>query len=200
MDDAGGIYESVFPYSRLPSQCRVSAPDVPFSWRSGGRDDAREYDRAAGSGRLRSWLVGENGRPRTDVSRKTFRMILRTDAMNFGYLRELQPLPWIGLRQGQAESVLSSNGSPPRPRIGLWQGRPEPVLLSSANQPSREQLTLIRVFAERRGPRYEGGYDAVRRFAQGWSQSRGVVRSVPMCRSTGHRARPADPTGATRSY
>lgn len=39
----------------------------------------------------------------------------------------------------------------------------------------RERLTLIRIFEELRGLGYEGGYDAVRRFANGWSQSRRAV-------------------------
>ena len=35
-------------------------------------------------------------------------------------------------------------------------------------KPSRERLTLIRVFEALRGFGYEGGYDAVRRYARGW--------------------------------
>ena len=87
------------------------------------------------------------------VSRNTVRKILRTDETDFSYERERQPMP----------------------RIGPWQGQLEQFLSSNANKPSRERLTLIRIFEELRGLGYEGGYDAVRRFAKGWSQNRGAM-------------------------
>jgi transcriptional regulator with XRE-family HTH domain len=87
------------------------------------------------------------------VSRNTVRKILRTDETDFSYERERQPMP----------------------RIGPWQGQLEQFLSTNANKPSRERLTLIRIFEELRGLGYEGGYDAVRRFAKGWSQNRGAV-------------------------
>ena len=51
----------------------------------------------------------------------------------------------------------------------------EQFLSANAGKPSRERLTLIRIFEELRGLGYEGGYDAVRRFAKTWSQNRGAV-------------------------
>jgi len=87
------------------------------------------------------------------VSRNTVRKILRTDETDFSYERERQPMP----------------------RIGPWQGQLEQFLSSNANKPARERLTLIRIFEELRGLGYEGGYDAVRRFAKSWSQNRGAV-------------------------
>lgn len=87
------------------------------------------------------------------VSRNTVRKILRTDETDFSYERERQPMP----------------------RIGPWQGQLEQFLSSNAGKPSRERLTLIRIFEELRGLGYEGGYDAVRRFAKGWSQNRGAM-------------------------
>ena len=39
----------------------------------------------------------------------------------------------------------------------------------------RERLTLIRVFEELRGRGYEGGYDAVRRYAWGWRRDRAAT-------------------------
>lgn len=62
----------------------------------------------------------------------------------------------------------------PMPRIGPWQGQLERFLSTNANKPSRERLTLIRIFEELRGLGYEGGYDAVRRLAKSWSQNRGA--------------------------
>ena len=87
------------------------------------------------------------------VSRNTVRKILRTDETDFGYERTRQP----------------------QPRIGPWQSQLEQLLSSNANKPARERLTLIRIFEELRGLGYEGGYDAVRRFAKSWSQNRGGV-------------------------
>lgn len=61
------------------------------------------------------------------------------------------------------------------PRIGPWQGQLEQFLSCNANKPARERLTLRCIFEELRGVGYEGGYDAVRRFAKGWSLNRGAV-------------------------
>ena len=87
------------------------------------------------------------------VSRNTVRKILRSGETDFSYERERQPMP----------------------RIGPWQGQLEQFLSSNAGKPSRERLTLIRIFEELRGLGYEGGYDAVRRFAKAWSQNRGAA-------------------------
>lgn len=38
-------------------------------------------------------------------------------------------------------------------------------------QPARERLTLIRLFETLRGQGYEGGYDAVRRYARSWRRA-----------------------------
>ena len=46
------------------------------------------------------------------------------------------------------------------------------MLLENDGKPARERLTLIRVFEELRGLGYEGGYDAVRRYARAWSKER----------------------------
>jgi transposase len=87
------------------------------------------------------------------VSRNTVRKILRTDETEFSYERERQPMP----------------------RIGPWQEKLDELLLGNANRPSRERLTLIRVYDELRAMGYAGGYDAVRRYARSWSKSRGAM-------------------------
>ena len=52
--------------------------------------------------------------------------------------------------------------------------------LLSANEAkaSRERLTLIRLFEELRGRGYDGGYDAVRRYARRWAKERGQATAA----------------------
>ena len=84
------------------------------------------------------------------VSRKVVRKVLRSGATAFEYERSVQPLP----------------------RIGPWKDDLERLLAANEGKPARERLTLIRVFEELRGLGYEGGYDAVRRYARGWQRER----------------------------
>jgi transposase len=80
------------------------------------------------------------------VSRKVARKVLRSEETAFAYERRVQP----------------------RPKIGPWQDELDRLLATNAKRPSRERLTLIRIFEELRGLGYEGGYDAVRRYAASW--------------------------------
>jgi transposase len=82
------------------------------------------------------------------VSRKVVRKILRSEATEFHYEREEQP--W--------------------PRLGPWRETLDELLTANGAKPSRERLTLIRIFEELRGRGYAGGYDAVRRYARGWQR------------------------------
>ena len=47
------------------------------------------------------------------------------------------------------------------------------LLAANTAKSPREQLTLIRMFEELRTRGYDGGYDAVRRYARQWSKERG---------------------------
>ena len=84
------------------------------------------------------------------VSRKVVRKVLRSEATEFRYEREKQALP----------------------KIGPWRAQLDALLLSNERRAARERLTLIRIFEELRGLGYEGGYDAVRRYARNWQRSR----------------------------
>jgi transposase len=84
------------------------------------------------------------------VSRKVVRKVIRSQATEFHYQRDVQP----------------------QPKIGPWRERLDSLLLENDGKPVRERLTLIRVFEELRALGYEGGYDAVRRYARAWSKER----------------------------
>src|SRR5258705_661487 len=86
------------------------------------------------------------------VSRKVVRKVIRSEATEFRYEREAQPLP----------------------KIGPWQDKLDQLLLANEGKAARERLTLIRLFEELHGLGYDGGYDAVRRYARQWSKERGA--------------------------
>ena len=89
------------------------------------------------------------------VSRNTVRKVLRSGATAFSYEREVQPLP----------------------RLGAWKADLDRILTTNEGKAARERLTLIRIFEELRGLGYEGGYDAVRRYARSWRRDRSAVTS-----------------------
>src|SRR5271168_2032836 len=87
------------------------------------------------------------------LSRKVVRRVLRSEATEFHYARAKQPLPKIGPRRDELEALL----------------------LANEGKAARERLTLIRIFETLRGSGYDGGYDAVRRYAKVWRQERGTA-------------------------
>src|SRR6267154_1420556 len=98
------------------------------------------------------------------VSRNTVRKVLRSGETSFEYERVVQP----------------------RPKLGRWAAELDGLLSGNAAKAAREQLTLIRIFEELRGRGYDGGYDAVRRYARRWSKERGqstAAAHVRLCHS-----------------
>ena len=84
------------------------------------------------------------------VSRKVVRKVVRSGAIAFEYERSVQP----------------------QPKLGAWKGELDGLLSANEGKSTRERLTLMRVFEELRGLGYQGGYDAVRRYARGWQRER----------------------------
>src|SRR5258707_7621643 len=82
------------------------------------------------------------------ISRNTVRKVLRSGETSFSYEREVQP----------------------RPKLGRWKTEIDRLLAANVESTARERLTLIRLFEELRALGYEGGYDAVRRYARTWSR------------------------------
>jgi transposase len=87
------------------------------------------------------------------VSRNTVRKVLRSGATSFEYERDVQPMP----------------------KLGLWRDDLERMLTANATKSARERLTVIRLFEELRALGYDGGYDAVRRYAKAWRKGRGAA-------------------------
>jgi transposase len=95
------------------------------------------------------------------LSRKVVRKVIRSEATEFRYERGQQPLP----------------------RVGPWKEELDRLLTANYGKSDRERLTLIRVFEDLRGRGYEGGYDAIRRYAQSWRRdraSKAVAAFVPL--------------------
>ena len=96
-----------------------------------------------------------------NISRNTVRKVLRSGEASFSYEREVHP----------------------RPKLGGWKAEIDRLLTSNVESAARERLTLIRVFEELRALGYEGGYDAVRRYARSWSRAHAgqtAAASVPL--------------------
>ena len=87
------------------------------------------------------------------VSRKVVRKVVRSGATEFRYEREEQPLP----------------------KIGRWRDPLDQLLAVNETKATRERLTLIRIYEELRERGYEGGYDAVRRYARKWAKDHGAA-------------------------
>jgi transposase len=85
------------------------------------------------------------------LSRNTVRKVLRSDDTAFSYERERQPMP----------------------KIGPWQEELNRLLVANHGKPSRERLTLVRIYEELHVLGYAGSYDAVRRYAKSWAKEQG---------------------------
>ena len=90
------------------------------------------------------------------VSRKVVRKVLRSEETAFGYERSVQPMPKLGAFKPELDQMLATNNA----------------------RSARERLTLIRIFEDLRGQGYEGGYDAVRRYAGGWQREQSSLSAA----------------------
>src|SRR5258708_34339336 len=89
------------------------------------------------------------------VSRKVVRKVIRSEATEFRYEREAQPLP----------------------RIGPWSEKLDQLLSANEGKGSRQRLTLIRLFEELRGCGYAAGHHAARPYAKRGRVGRGRAKA-----------------------
>ena len=101
------------------------------------------------------------------LSRYVVRKVLRSEATDFEY---------------------APRSSQPMPKLGQWRGELDSLLLANAGKPARERLTLVRMFESLQAMGYDGGYDAVRRYAKVWRRERGPATAqayVPLSFAAG---------------
>ena len=89
------------------------------------------------------------------ISRNVVRKVVRSGETEFNYERSVQPQPKIGPFRNVLDQLLEENSKRSR----------------------RERLTAVRVYEELRNQGYNGGYDAVRRYASAWKQRKTEVSS-----------------------
>jgi len=80
------------------------------------------------------------------VSKNTIRKVVRGDATAHTYERKIQPMP----------------------KLGLWVGELERRLEDNEKKRRRDRLSLLQIYEDLAALGYEGGYDAVRRYARAW--------------------------------
>jgi transposase len=90
------------------------------------------------------------------VSRKVVRKVIRSGETSFQYKRSRQPAP----------------------KMEPWRTALEALLVANVGKPSRERLTLTRIFEALRGLGYEGGYDTVRRYARRWRRDHSAATAA----------------------
>lgn len=109
------------------------------------------------------------GRVRREFSRgKTIKEIARGLHLSRNTVRKI-------VRSGATSFEYDRADKQPRPKLGAWRGELDQMLLANDAKGARERLTLIRLFEALRGRGYEGGYDAVRRYAKRWRQRHGSM-------------------------
>ena len=89
------------------------------------------------------------------VSKNTVRKVVRGDETSSNYERNIQPMPMLGPWVEELECQLEANKRRAR----------------------KDRLSLLQIHEDLASLGYEGGYDAVRRYAKAWRR-----RRKPLCR------------------
>ena len=89
------------------------------------------------------------------VSKNTIRKVVRGDATSHTYERKIQPMP----------------------KLGPWVEALERILEENEKKKRRDRLSLVQIYEDLADEGYEGGYDAVRRYAKAWRRRRRLSAS-----------------------
>lgn len=123
---------------------------------SSGRGDADCGDGCPHSaGTLRSGKSIKAIARELGIARNTVRHVLRSGETASAYERTIQP----------------------RPKLGKWITELEQRLIVNDRKSRRERLDLIRIYEGLQADGYEGGYDAVRRYARARQRRQGAAQS-----------------------
>ena len=87
------------------------------------------------------------------VSKNTIRKVVRGDETSHTYERKIQPMP----------------------KLGPWVDELERQLEANEKKQRRDRLSLLRIHEDLGELGYEGGYDAVRRYARAWRRQRRLL-------------------------
>ena len=86
------------------------------------------------------------------------------------------------------------------PKLGPWVEELERQLEANAKKERKDRLSLLQIHEDLASQGYEGGYDAVRRYARAWRRRRRLLSPsqafVPLIFDP---ARPTSSTGATNT-
>ena len=93
------------------------------------------------------------------VSRNTVRKVLRGAETSSSYARTIQPMP----------------------KLGPWVDELERQLEANEKKKRRDRLSLLRLHEGLAALGYEGGYDAVRRYAKAWRRRRRLLAPSEAC-------------------
>ena len=89
------------------------------------------------------------------VSKNTVRKVVRGDETSYSYERKIQPMP----------------------KLGPWVDELERQLKANEKKARRDRLSLLRIHEDLASLGYEGGYDAVRRYARVWRRRHRLLSS-----------------------
>ena len=89
------------------------------------------------------------------VSKNTVRKEVRGDETSYSYERKIQPMP----------------------KLGPWVDELERQLEANEKKARRDRLSLLRIHEDLASLGYEGGYDAVRRYARVWRRRHRLLSS-----------------------
>jgi hypothetical protein len=116
--------------------------------------------------------------PRAETVAEAVRRAIRSEATEFRYERSIQPMP----------------------KLGAWREQLDKLLAANEAKPPRERLTLVRIFETLRDLGFDGGYDAVRRYAKSAHQALlSIKRSAMALKSDMAEAAITDPSSNCRA-